>query len=1137
MRGFVGMFFIAVFALLIVCGNAWAQATAQINGSVRDQSGAVLPGVEITATQTETGISRMAVTNETGAYVMANLPLGPYRLEAMLPGFRSFVQSGITLQVNANPVINVTLEVGQVSEQVEVQANASLVETRSVGVGRVMETERITELPLNGRNPQELLLLSGGSVNVPLGSNANTFPGRLLISNAGSIGVATDYSLDGVRHLDPWDGQPQILPFPDALAEFKTETSGLTAQQTRSSAVGAVTKSGTNALHGNVFEFVRNDLFNARQYFALKGSSLKRNQFGGTVGGPVVKNRVFFFGGFQGTTIRQDPSNAFSFVPTPAMLAGDFTTLASPACNGGRTISLRAPFVNNRIDPNLLDPAAVKLSALLPNTSDPCGRVVYGQTSNSNAWQLVARMDYQLSDKHSLFGRYLRAYENDLSPFEYTPNNILTATNGTFYYADADTLGSTYLINPTTVNSFRISYSGDNSSRTAQHYAGYRDIGVAVNSKDPKSMEINVTSGFTLASAGKGGFRTNFYQIADDITMTRGKHQFGFGIYLGHARSIAVSSNTTQGTFTFSGAATGLGLADFLTGKATTFTQGDYQGAYSRQNFRGIYAQDTWQVRPRLTWSYGVRWSPVLPLEDVRRPVPQLFNFDINRYRQGIRSSVFVNAPPGFVYAGDPGFVQQNNGANAEKPEANLNAVYWWKFAPRMGLAWDVRGDGRTSVRASYGLNYEDPYAGSRLGTQGGMTPWNTSLRILSPAGGFDNPFLGISGGNPFPITVSKNQAFPPLGDYIALPGNLNPMHTQTWNLSIQREIVPGTLLSVSYLGTQVTHVQAANPLNQAVYIAGIGDANGNCFLGGQAVPFKVAPGAACSTVDNTQVRRALALQNPDSAQQFGRLAQVIDGGTQNYHGMLVSIQRRPMHGINISGNYTLSHCIGDYSARNNGGSGTSVTHTYLDPNNRRKDRANCDTDQKHVFNLTSVAETPKFSNRTLSLLGTGWRFSAIYKAATTASATAATTNPFRTVGLGDPASSTTSGTTIDRCLCDSAVQRPDIINPNIYKDQSGRPRTQYLNPAAFALPALGTLGSAGRNIVRLPYTWQFDVALSRVFRFRESQSLEFRAEAFNLPNRFRPGDINLNFTSSQFGQILTALDPRIMQFALKYAF
>ena len=235
------------------CGTVWAQATAQISGAAQDQSGAVLPGVEVTATQTETGVSRMTVTNETGSYALPNLPLGPSRLEASLPGFRTFVQTGIVLQVGANPTINIVLEVGQVSEQVEVQANASLVETRSVSVGQVMETARIMELPLNGRNAQELLLLGGGTVQTAPAEGGMSYPNRLTISSAGALGTSTEYTLDGIRHVDPYDGVPLPLPFPDALAEFKTEIGGASAQQGRSSQVSAVTKSGTNEFHGDLF--------------------------------------------------------------------------------------------------------------------------------------------------------------------------------------------------------------------------------------------------------------------------------------------------------------------------------------------------------------------------------------------------------------------------------------------------------------------------------------------------------------------------------------------------------------------------------------------------------------------------------------------------------------------------------------------------------------------------------------------------------------------------------------------------------------------------------------------------------------------------------------------------------------------
>src|SRR5438046_3488522 len=270
----------------------------------------------------------MSVSNETGYYTLPNLPLGPYKLEASLPGFRAFAQSGIVLQVGDNLRINVTLQVGQVSEQVEVQANAALVETRNVSVGQVMETQRILDLPLNVRDPAQLVLLNGASMQVTP-SGGYSFGGtRMAIATAGGFGTGTDYTLDGIRHIDPFDSLPLPLPFPDALSEFKTEIGGQAASQGRGSQVSAVTKSGTNQLHGDLFEFVRNDLFNARQYFAVKPSSLKRNQYGGTIGGRVLRNKLLFCGGYQGTAARQDPANSEEFMPTPAMHAGYLSTFA-----------------------------------------------------------------------------------------------------------------------------------------------------------------------------------------------------------------------------------------------------------------------------------------------------------------------------------------------------------------------------------------------------------------------------------------------------------------------------------------------------------------------------------------------------------------------------------------------------------------------------------------------------------------------------------------------------------------------------------------------------------------------------------------------------------------------------------------
>src|SRR5262245_5283608 len=358
MKKLISQITTAIFILILSCASVWAQATAQISGFVKDQSGAVLPGVEVTATQTDTGIARMTVTNETGNYVLANLPTGPYRLEAALPGFRTFVQTSIVLQVNSSPVINPVLEIGQVTEQVEVQANAAMVETRSVGVGALVENQRILDLPLNGRNVQDLVTLAGAAVvaSTPRG----VLGSGQLISVGGAAAFGADYTLDGASHLNFNIGSTMPMPFPDATQEFKVESSGLSANRGSSSSVSVVTKSGTNGLHGDAFEFVRNDLFNATSYFAAvnpatgekKHSTLKRNQFGGTVGGPITRNKLFFFGGYQGTTLRADAANTQSFIPTPAMMAGDWTAFASPACNNGVQRTLRAPFVQGANTPN-----------------------------------------------------------------------------------------------------------------------------------------------------------------------------------------------------------------------------------------------------------------------------------------------------------------------------------------------------------------------------------------------------------------------------------------------------------------------------------------------------------------------------------------------------------------------------------------------------------------------------------------------------------------------------------------------------------------------------------------------------------------------------------------------------------------
>ncbi|HYR43311.1 MAG TPA: carboxypeptidase regulatory-like domain-containing protein, partial [Terriglobia bacterium] len=536
------------------------------------------------------------------------------------------------------------------------------------------------------------------------------------------------------------------------------------------------------------------------------------------------------------------------------------------------------------------------------------------------------------------------------------------------------------------------------------------------------------------------------------------------------------------------GAFTGLGMADFLTGQLSSFSQTVPNGHYMKQSWVGLYGQDTWKVKPRLTMNYGLRWEPFLPQVSTNGRV---YNFDHNRFLQGVRSTVFKNAPAGLYYPGDPGFPDKS-GINKQ----------WLNFAPRVGLAWDATGDGRTSVRAFYGLAYDYLPLQWRVNA-GRVPPWSTQINLNSVA--LDNPWASFPGGNPFPIKLDQNAAFFPSASYETTPYNIHTTYVSSWNVSLQRQIGMNYLVSATYLGTQTVHMWVQRPLNPAVYIPG-----GQCTLNG----FTYTP---CSTPANTNQRRRLSLERPQDGQFFSALDEFDDGGTQSYKGLLLSVLRRASRGISLIGNYTLSYCTSDYGDTN--GFGPSPGTSYLDPNNRRFDRGNCDSDLRHIFNLAAIAETPQFTNRGLRTVAGGWRFAGIYRKSSGA---------FLTVTMMG----------IDQALTGIANQRPNQVLENPYGDTSGRPLTRYLNPSAFSVPGLGTLGNMARATIQGLGTWQFDTALSKIIRIRGgAQNLEFRAEAYNVTNSFRPENPSTVLNTAVFGQIRSSLDPRIMQFALKYLF
>ena len=415
-----------IICMLVTSAVASAQviSVSQVQGTVQDSTGAVLPGVDLKITQTDTGLVRTTVSGADGGYLFPALPVGPYRLEATLQGFKTYVQDGIVLQVNTNPRIVITMSVGTVSDQITVTANAPIVETKSTSVGQVIDQQRIAELPLNTRDVTQLIVLTGAAndgrtTRGNYGSGAAGAIGATAFpSLAGGITGSVAFSLDGGTHNDPLNNGNLPFPFPDALEEFKVETSALDAQYGyhSSGAVNVVTKAGANIVHGSGFEFTRNSKFNAQRAFTTIPENSRRNQFGGTFGGPLVQNRLFYFGAYQGTV--QDQVDSFTAtVPTAAMLQGDFTTVTSPACRttGAVTLSPALGFVNNRIDPSRLSPIALNFAnRYLPvNLADQCGLVSYqGHAPGNNPTenQLVARVDYQMTQRQSLFVRLFNTH-------------------------------------------------------------------------------------------------------------------------------------------------------------------------------------------------------------------------------------------------------------------------------------------------------------------------------------------------------------------------------------------------------------------------------------------------------------------------------------------------------------------------------------------------------------------------------------------------------------------------------------------------------------------------------------------------------------------------------------------------------
>ncbi|HWP42211.1 MAG TPA: carboxypeptidase regulatory-like domain-containing protein [Blastocatellia bacterium] len=1076
--------FLMVWALLfqyLQVPRVQAQTTGTIYGTVSDISGAAIVGATVTVKNTATNLTRSIITNAEGSYRFPLLPVGRYSITVAASGFKPYVRESLELQVEQNLRADFTLEVGEISEQVVVTTEAPQVDTATATLGKVVEEERIVDLPLNGRNFLELGVLQAGvappipNIDV-IGSGTNNTPGGTKFNFAvnGMRITSNNHLLDGANNVEPVSGAAMIVPSPDALQEFRILTNSYSAEFGRAggSIVTVVTKSGTNSFHGSLYEFLRNDIFDARNFFAPDVPALKQNQFGATIGGPIRKDKTFFFGSYEGFRQRRGiPVTAP--VPSLRVRQGDFSQEAIKPIDP----LTGQPFPGGIIPQNRIDPVARNVLNLWPepNLGDAVWTSAPSGANDRN--QFVARIDHTLIEgRNTITGRYifddgsilipLGHFASNAAPFIQVPgfSNEEASRFQNFMIAD------THTFSERVINDFRFSYQRANVAS-----------GKPVNQVDPSTLGFtfpkvsSIDVAPVIAVAGVSGLGppifsqrvNNFYQFVDSVAVNSGRHTIKFGGEVRHTRLTSLFTSIANGSFFFNGLATGNPLGDLLIGAPFLFLQAAGKEDKSlKQTVAYFYVQDDFRLRRNLTLNLGLRYelSPGFTEKD---------NLLLT-FVPGRQSQLSPTLPTGLLHSGDPGI-----------PET-IFPTEKDNFAPRIGIAWDPFGDGKTSVRAGYGVFYDESGLIQTYNVYQAPDFQPIAVLIFPPS--FADPFLGNSPFKPplsFPVPVGPGTT----ATWVA--PDLKHGFIQHWNLTLQRQITSSMAVEVAYVGNRGTRLQGNVDVNQPVF-----------------------------TKDSTPLNITQRRPFPLLSSTF----QVTSIFNSSYHGLQTTLTRRLSNGLTFQAAYTWSKAIDDT---------TTPSAFFLIPgqnagraqDNRRLDleRALSAFDLRHRFVLSYIYDLPFFRQSTgaaSALLG-GWRLNGIVS-----------------LQSGHPF---TVGDSLDPNL--DAVNendRPNLVgDPNLPADQ--RTPERWFNTAAFQrfTPAQApVMGTAGRNIVFSDGIVNFDMGLAKEFRLGEQPRLEFRWEVFNVFNHPNFGVPENDLNSPSFGRVFRTSTPeRIMQFALKFLF
>ena len=1082
------------FAVLALVLGIPLIATAQITtatmvGTVTDPGGSIVPGAQVTVRNADTGLSRTVVSTDEGTYRVEFLPVGKYTVEVTYTGFKRAYLSDIVLQVNDTARVDVTLTVGQVNETVTISDTATpVVNTSTSEIGRTIQSAEITSLPLVERNVYTLLDLTPGvqsnNNGVAAASTGTSslilgFPEQRTLINGGVDGGtgSVNYYLDGGNNMTGLRNTGNILPNPDAIQEFKVQTNSYNAEYGRfaSGVINVLTKSGTNQFHGSVFEYLRNTVFNANDWGStLARPPFHRNQFGGTIGGPIKRDKTFFFFSYSG--LRQTTSSFLNgaVVPTELERIGNFSASGTKPTDPATGATFVCNSVVGVICPNRLDPVAVKIINTYIPRSNVAGSKWQGNVpSPFDSDDFLGKIDHQLNTAHRLSFSY----------FETSGTNTVKAGSGNLPWASQQfkwrqhnvNASDVWVISATKINQVWGTYTRNFGGRLNLPAVSLGDLGSAFTIQGTPSLpQITVSGFFTLTnSIGGPTAGTNFYSIRDVFSWAKGRHALKFGGEVSLDKDIQQTLLNNYGVFTFNNSVTKNALADFEIGIPSAITQDAPVTGYTNSWYTALFAQDDFRIHPRLTLNLGLRW-------DVQTPPTDPLNRVVN-YVPGLKSTVNAIAPAGPQFFGDPGV------------ERGGIPVSYGHFSPRVGFAFDPKGDGKTSIRAAFGMFYGS-LSGNEWNTMTNFQPFSTRLTFTNinpktsatgvPLGAsLVNPYNAFVGGNPFPYKgtfVTGGGVFPVAQDF-------QWPHSYHMNFSVQREIVKDLTVGGSYVVTLSRNLPFARDINYPV----------------------VTPTASTS---NVLARRP----NPS----FGAVLLLNGDQTADYHGLQLTATMRMSHHVSFNAFYVYSHTNDSAQLQNNTTQGGAQNFSKL-----AEDQARADTDQRHVFSMSFNYQPDyyKGSNGFLRHLTNGWSISPIIK-----------------IRSGLPFTITNGN--VDANLDGNTNDRAQLIgNPNIPNPTAAR----WFNTAAFVqnkvVTGVATDGSSPRNLLDGPGYRVVDLAVSRDFRLSERFKLRFRAEGtniFNMVNLGQPGNsVPSGTTSATFGVITSAQAMRKLQFGLRLTF